>query len=251
VVGRATTVLLLGLAALVAAAGPGRADAVLERGRAVYRARCTVCHGADGAGDGEGAYLVSTPPRNFRRAQFRFVSTWDRVPTDDDLLWTVTHGLRGTQMPAFAALSDADRRAVVAVVKSFAERPWTIGPSRPPDADGFPGSGVIVVPPEPPDARTNRARAAMLFADACAPCHGPAGRGDGRDDLVDADGRPIRARDFTLGVFKGDPSPAALYRRIVGGIPGTPMPANPWAYGDDAWYLVHWVRSLGPPPPAP
>jgi hypothetical protein len=50
-----------------------------------------------------------------------------------------------------------------------------------------------------------------------------------------------------VGVFKGDSSPEGLYRRIVLGIPGTPMPANDWAYGDDAWYLVRHVLSLRRP----
>ena len=221
-------------------------DAVLARGRALYRERCILCHGATGAGDGEAAYLMLRPPRDFRTARYRFVSTWEHVPTDDDLLRTITRGLPGSQMPSFAALPEADRRALVEAVKAFAERPWTVSASRQPGADGTPGSGVIVVPPEPADARTNRERAEYLFREACAPCHGATGRGDGRTDLVDADGRPIRPRDFTRGVFKGDPSPEGLYRRVVAGVPGTPMPANEWAYGDDAWYLVRWVLSLGP-----
>jgi cytochrome c oxidase cbb3-type subunit 2 len=225
----------------------GRADDdLLARGRVVYRERCILCHGATGGGDGEAVYMLVAPPRNFRAGEFRFVSTWERLPTDDDLLHTVTRGLPGSQMPSYAVLPEGDRRALVAVVKSFAERPWTIGPSRAPRPDGTAGSGVIEVPTEPADSRTNRARAEYLFREACAPCHGIAGRGDGRTDLVDTAGHPIRPRDFTRGVFKGDPSPAALYRRIVAGIPGTPMPSNEWAYGDDAWYLVRWVLSLGP-----
>jgi mono/diheme cytochrome c family protein len=239
--------------ALIAMTGPAAGsrvdDDVLARGRVVYRERCILCHGESGGGDGDAAYLLVAPPRNLRAGQFRFVSTWERVPTDDDLFGVITRGLPGSQMPTFAALPEADRRALVAVVKSFADRPWTIAPSRAPGADGTPGTGVVVVPPEPPDARTNRARGEYLFREGCAPCHGATGQGDGRRDLVDGDGHPIRPRDFTRGVFKGDPAPSALYRRIILGLPGTPMPSNDWAYGDDAWYVVRYVLSLGPETP--
>jgi cytochrome c oxidase cbb3-type subunit 2 len=219
-------------------------DDALARGRVLYAARCAICHGADGRGDGDGAYLLIRPPRNFRAARFRFVSTWEHMPTDDDLLGTITRGLPGSQMPSFAALPEGDRHALVAAVKAFADVPWTIVPSRPPGADGTPGRGIVVVPPEPPDAGTNLARGAELYRDACATCHGADGRGEARPDLVDEDGRPVRSRDFVLGWFKGDPSPEAIYRRIMLGVPGTPMPSNDWAYGDDGWYLVRYVLSL-------
>lgn len=247
---RAVAAALVG--ALVVGATPAAAgtdDSLLERGRAVYRERCILCHGPTGGGDGEARYLLLAPPRDFRTGVYRFASTWDGVPTDDDVFGVVTRGMPGSQMPSFATLPEADRRALVTAVKAFAGRPMNVPPSRAPGADGTPGAGVVIVPPEPADAATNRARGRELFVEGCAPCHGATGRGDGRTDLVDAAGAPIRARDLTLGVFKGDPSPAALYRRIVAGIPGTPMPANDWAYGDDAWYLVRYVLSLGPARP--
>jgi cytochrome c oxidase cbb3-type subunit I/II len=243
---RSWTGAALVVAGFAAAAVPCRGDEeLLARGRAVYGEQCILCHGKDGRGDGDAAYLLVVPPRDFHAGRFRFVSTWERVPSDDDLLRAITYGLPGTQMPSHTALSEEDRRALVAVVKSLAEKPWTIQPSRSPGTDGTPGTGVVVVPPEPADARTNHARAEELFREACATCHGATGHGDGRTDLVTDEGYRIRPRDFTRGVFKGDASPAGLYRRIVIGIPGTPMPSNDWAYGDDAWYLVYYVLSLG------
>jgi hypothetical protein len=35
-----------------------------------------------------------------------------------------------------------------------------------------------------------------------------------------------------------------VYRRIVAGLPGSPMPMSPFIYGEDAWHLTHFVLSL-------
>jgi mono/diheme cytochrome c family protein len=228
-----------------AAAEPAPGDE-LERGRALFARQCAACHGAEGRGDGEAAYLLYPKPRDLRAARYRLVSTWEGVPTDDDLFRTITRGIPGSAMPSWGHLPEADRRALVAVVKSLAERPLAVAPAAPP-TDGAPGRGPIAVPPEPADAATNQARAEELFAGACASCHGATGKGDVPQELTDAEGRPIRPRDLTSGVFKGDPSPEHLYRRLMAGMPGTPMPASDWAFGDDGWYLVRYVLSLSSP----
>src|SRR5262249_8997466 len=142
---------------------------------AIYAQHCAPCHGADGRGDGPGAYLLVTPPRDFHRAQYRLVSTWERTPTDDDLFAAITRGLPGTPMPSWSPLPDPARRALVALLKTFADPPWTAAPSGAPAPDVTGRAGVIVVPPEPADARTNHTRAYTLFRDACAPCHGATG----------------------------------------------------------------------------
>ncbi len=113
-----------------------------------------------------------------------------------------------------------------------------------PAADGSGGEGIIQVPKAPPFDAAARARALELYKDACASCHGDTARGDGTQEQKDDEGFPTRPRDLTAGVFKGSPDPIALYRHIVAGIPGSPMPMSDWAYGDDAWHLVNYVRSL-------
>jgi mono/diheme cytochrome c family protein len=61
----------------------------------------------------------------------------------------------------------------------------------------------------------------------CGQCHGPQGRGDGpsADELTDDWDQPIRAYDFTRGYYKNGSTPADLYRTLVTGLSGTPMPA--------------------------
>ena len=233
----ATAILALGGVAL---AGPD-----IERGRALYERQCAACHGVAGRGDGPAAYLLFPKPRNFARGTYRFVSTWEHVPTDDDLLAVITRGIPGSSMPAWGHLPESDRHALVAYVKSLSNRDFTIVPTSAPVPDeGTPGTGVLMPPAE---GEYDPARGRELFADACASCHGPEGKGDGDQPLVDADGWPIRPRDLTSGVFKSAPTPEQLYRRIILGIPGTPMPVNDWAWGQDGWHLVRFVLSLSSP----
>jgi mono/diheme cytochrome c family protein len=218
-------------------------DELLAEGRRVYGRRCAACHGTRGQGDGPAAYLLYPKPRNFHRGPFRFVSSWVAEPTDEDLFRVISRGIPGSAMPSWAHLTEHKRWALVHYVKSLGEYPIEL-------ADGETlerGEGRIRVPVEPANTAGSIAQGAEFFRETCVKCHGPAGKGDGKSafTLEDDDGVPIRPRDLTTGVFKGPRAPADLYRRIIAGIPGTPMPDHGDTYlGDDAWHLVHFVMSL-------
>ncbi|MBI2544533.1 MAG: c-type cytochrome [Candidatus Rokubacteria bacterium] len=216
---------------------------LLALGKRVYEKQCAACHGGDGRGEGEAAYLLYPKPRDFTAGKYALVSTWDRVPTDEDLFRTISRGMPGSAMPSWGHLSEEERWGLVHYVKSFTEKPWTVPASADPKSEGAMGQGVVRVPPEPPFTPEARARALERYADACASCHGKTGRGDGTEVQKDDKGYPTRPRDLTLGVFKGSHDPATLYRRIVAGMPGSPMPMSDWAFGEDAWHLVHLIRS--------
>jgi mono/diheme cytochrome c family protein len=83
-----------------AAINPIPADpASIERGRLIYLANCSGCHGTDGTGEGA---VSGYPPADLARV----------VPaaTDGVLAYRITNGLAGTPMPGFAtALSENDR----------------------------------------------------------------------------------------------------------------------------------------------
>ncbi len=83
-----------------------------------------------------------------------------------------------------------------------------------------------------------------LYVETCAPCHGPSGRGDGPQELVDELGRRIHARNLTSGEFRGGAETEELFKRIRCGMPGTPMPAQEQLSDEDIWQLVHYVRDL-------
>ncbi len=117
---------------------------------------------------------------------------------------------------------------------------------------------------------------------ACSKCHGNDGKGDGQTTDYDewtkewtlrANIQPtdvkaqvpliargalppkvIRPRNFHEGVFRGGKEPEDLYRRIILGVDGTPMPAATMKSGSvevgltekDVWDLVNYIKSLAP-----
>jgi mono/diheme cytochrome c family protein len=215
---------------------------VLNSGKKVYDQQCAPCHGLDGRGEGTAAYLLYPRPRDFVGSQYRLVSTWERVPTDEDLYYTISRGIPGSAMPSWSHLPEESRWALVHYIKSFAAKPLQASTS---ESTG--GKGVVKVPPEPAYNAEAQTRANMMFVQACAPCHGLTGKGDGVQQQFDDKGYPTRPRDLTQGIFKGGPEPQQIYRRIIAGLPGSPMPMSDWAYGDDAWHLAHFVLSMSSP----
>lgn len=238
-----TALIALSLTA-AAATKPPPSRALLSLGKETYAEECAVCHGADGRGRGIAADLLDIKPRDFVTAKYRLVSTWERIPTDEDLFNTITRGIPGTAMPSWEYLPERQRWALAYYVKSFAETPITVKPQKRPGPDWSGGEGVVYVPPEPLYDTVVSKRARELYDDGCASCHGATGKGDGVEVQVDEEGFPTRPKDLTVGVFKGSPDPESLYRRILVGMPGTPMPSSDWAQGKDAWDLVHYVLSL-------
>jgi mono/diheme cytochrome c family protein len=213
-------------------------------GKKTFEKECTACHGAAGNGEGDASYLLYPRPRDFTSGQFRIISTWDNVPTDEDLFRTISRGMPGSAMPSWAHLPEETRWGLVHYVKSFSRHPLKVNANHEPDQFGSGGTGMIVPATEPPYDAAAQARARELFAKGCAPCHGATARGDGAQKQVDSKGYPTRPRDLTLGVFKGSPDSESVYRRIVGGLPGSPMPQNGYLQGADAWALTHFVRAL-------
>jgi mono/diheme cytochrome c family protein len=212
----------------------------------LYERHCAFCHGPEGRGDGPAAGRLPTPPADFTSANFKLRSTRSgAMPTDDDLLGTITRGVPGTGMPSFAALSADERNRLVASVKELS-RPREGGPSY---FETRPVPRPIRVPPGPRATPALVARGRKLYRElSCASCHGEEGRGNGSSaaELKDYAGRSLHPTDFTLGILKGGADARQLYLRIATGLNGTPMAE----YGDDVvtptdrWALVEYLRSL-------
>ena len=213
-------------------------DADASAGKPLYLRECSGCHGERGDGGGPAADFVDPRPRDFTKRVFKLRTTPSgQPPATADLLHTIERGIPGTAMPPFAFLSSDERRQIAAYVLRLAD--LLDEPEPNPVAD--PGAAPTTTP-------DTIAHGKQMYQDAgCASCHGDLGKGDGPSaaELKDTDGRPIQARDFTVGVFRGGGDPRDLYYRIATGMDGTPMPA----YGEvlekaDLWAVVGYIASL-------
>lgn len=245
--------------------------AVLDRGYHVYQRRCVQCHGSSGDGGGPVATSLYPRPRDYRKGIFKFGSTpFGTKPVRADLILTVQRGISGTSMPAFHLLPKEEIEAVIDYVLALTHRgelesqlttevasadeyeedilkdALTLIQDRWSQADQavyYPLSVEPVFTAE----HVAAGRKAFLTK-GCAQCHGEDGRGQTAENLKgdrqDAWGYPTRAADLTSGMLRGGSRPIDVYRRIYGGINGTPMPAFNITLKDEPetlWNLVAYV----------
>jgi cytochrome c oxidase cbb3-type subunit I/II len=246
---RASLLAAAALAALAVATAARADDVLVSEGREVYERYCAGCHGMQGDGHGPAAEMLLVKPRDFTKGVFKFRSTpAGTLPTDDDLMRTITRGLARTSMPEWSLLPERERRALVAYVKTFV-----------PDWSARGAGAVVVVPPLPAAVGTpaSIARGKEVYGLLeCATCHGDTGMGDGPSARAlppDTWGNPQKPFNFTKGRLKSGADPQDVYRTFMTGLNGTAMPS----YGDifaspdgesikdgDAWALVSFVLSL-------
>lgn len=217
----------------------------VESGRAIYEKWCAECHGIEGAGDGPAAEYMLPRPRDFVQARYQVRTTGSgELPTDEDLMRTLEVGMPGTTMPAWPNLSDAQRRDVIAYIKTFS-RFFENADPQPVEFASDPGGGEEALASGEAAYRTLE----------CWKCHGDSGRGSGQSTPTLEDWRdlPIRAADLTEPWnFNGGGTPAMIYRRMLTGLDGTPMPAYSDAVAsgvvstDELWHVAHYVASLAP-----
>lgn len=227
-----------------------RSEEWIEYGKNVYQRRCLGCHGEAGDGNGPAAaFIPNDRPRDFTLAVFKFrLTPSGSLPTDGDLLRTLTRGLRGTAMPTWHNLPEKDRLAVIQYIKyelaadrSDPQNPYFYFVEEPPEAPIY-----IGLPPPPSEMIV--ARGKQVWGEAkCWECHGDSGQGDGEkaDELKDDFGHPIPPANLTTGQFKSGSAVEDIFRTMSTGLSGTPMPS----YSDslpeeDRWALSYYVVTL-------
>jgi cytochrome c oxidase cbb3-type subunit I/II len=226
-----------------------RSEEWIAHGKEVYERRCLGCHGANGDGNGPAAtFLYNQRPRNFNNAVFKFRLTKESIPTDGDLLRTISRGVRGTAMPPWYDLPINDRLAVIqyikyvlAVDRSDPAKPYAFFTEEPPSAPLYIGR-----PPPPTQQLLDRGKEVWEQA-KCWECHGKTGKGDGEKaaGLKDDEEFTMVPADLTLGQFKSGPAVEDIYRTITTGMSGTPMPSYRDSFPDeDRWALSYYVFSL-------
>ena len=192
------------------------------KGRYVFQKNCVDCHGSTGRGNGPWAAELDVKPRNFRTGLFKFRTTpYGKLPVNDDLRRTIRSGISGTAMPVFSHLLDDEVDALILYLQNLS-RSWS---------DETLHSAPLTIPAVPEwfssvaELSSHAVRGRTRFAELCAVCHGPTGKGDGPGglQLVDAWEQPIRPANLSAPHHKSGDSPRDLYRTIATGMNGTPM----------------------------
>ncbi len=243
----------------------------LKHGQRVYLKRCVQCHGVSGDGNGPVARHMYPRPRDYTRGIFKFTSTvYGARPRRDDLMATLRRGVLGTSMPAFNLLPSKDLEAVADYVLVLAQRgelefqltteasnsdeldpdyvPELVSDVRVRWTEAESGLTQPLTPqPELTSERVALGREAFLTK-GCSKCHGDDGRGHTKDNIgKDSWGHATRAADLTSGMLRGGHDPVDVYRRIMNGINGTPMPGFRSALEKEPetiWNLVSYVLSV-------
>ncbi|MCH8011740.1 MAG: cytochrome c [Candidatus Marinimicrobia bacterium] len=212
----------------------------LKIGQQVYDQNCVVCHGPNGDGNGKEAHRFETKPGNFTRGEYKFKSTYPgSLPFSSDLYHSITNGVRGTAMLAQLHLTDEQRWAVVEYIKTFSGR--------------FEGKAIsmneAIVVPDPPGRTTELiSSGGQLYRDAgCVKCHGESGKGDGpsANELRDSQGNSVLMPDLTKMPRKMGDKPEDIYRLLVTGMEGTPMPSYYDVLDESQlWAVVYYLESI-------
>ncbi|HLC41717.1 MAG TPA: c-type cytochrome [Methylomirabilota bacterium] len=228
---------------------------MVQVGREIYTMACAACHGDSGKGDGSVGSTLSPnrapQPRDFTSGLFKLRSTPSgQLPTTADLLRTVTEGIRSRGgpltiglsgyriMPSFRHMPEEQRMEIVEYIKSLNKGFWARHEVK-----------MVPIPAAPPMTTDRIGRGKQLYADAeCLACHGASGRGDGPSapTLKDQNELPIVATDLTQpSRFKNKSTPQDVFRTLMTGLAGTPMPSYADSLEpDQAWDLVYYVLSL-------
>ena len=238
-------------------------EKLLAKGKELYAGNCAPCHGDTGNGAGLAARFLFPKPRNFREAKFRLVSTTNRIPSDDDLMYVLSRGMPGSAMFPFENLSQSDRQALVAYVRQlmrggveerFRKSADELGETvdlaelaQHIDRMTKPAATIELPPTWPVSGDESIARGRDLYLKQCAGCHGTTGKGDGAQEQRDDDGTPTSPRDYTRGIFKGGRDRERLYARIFLGMPGGPMPSSTNYSFEQIADMVHFIQALSDP----
>ena len=198
----------------------------------VYQARCAVCHGRDGKGDGPLAAELTPAPRNFVTAAYHIRSTLPgSPPIDTDIIGSIARGMGDTAMGRFQAIGVQTLEDLAAHLRTFAPEAFST------ESKTIPMSGM---PMEPADVLQAKGR--QVYDEAgCADCHGKFRRGDGPGgrNLRGEGGRPAFATDLNKRwQIRGGGASSDMYRTITAGMPGTAMDAYVDKLSEDQRWAV-------------
>lgn len=226
----------------------GADEKTIAKGKKVFQSFCIVCHGEKGDGKGligivhrvqKRGNVQNTYPRDFTTAVFRFRTTSTGcLPTDDDLLRTVSNGIPRSYMPSHQDVPLDDRKAVIEYIKTFSKR-WQ---------EEKACKSIAVKKPAFVGSADSIQKGKKLYKEMkCWECHGEQGRGDGTkaDQLKDDWGDRIFPFDFTTGATKMGFAPENVFTAYSTGLDGAGMPSFEDSLSEeDRWHIVSYTLVL-------
>ena len=93
-------------------------DELLRKGRELYAANCSSCHGETGLGDGPAGLTLTPKPRNFHQK-----SGWTNGAKLSEIYRTLEEGIARSGMASFSYIPPYDRFALAHTVRSFQDNP--------------------------------------------------------------------------------------------------------------------------------
>ncbi|HMI31887.1 MAG TPA: c-type cytochrome, partial [Candidatus Limnocylindrales bacterium] len=215
-------------------------EAQRESGKKLYLKNCSQCHGEKGDGEGYAAPHLRPRPRNFTMGKFKVRTTPNgALPTHQDLINIIRHGMPYTSMPAWPNLADQEVSDLAYFITTFS--PDFSNPENAPK--------LVPLPSAPKSTKESIELGKKLYEEnGCVKCHGTVGRADGPSapTLVDDWGHPIRPADLALSwTFRGGPSREDIFRTLSTGLNGTPMPSFLEALTpEQRWAITDFIASL-------
>ena len=200
---------------------PRSQEAIALRQGGLRRGAASAAMAPKGDGNGSAATFLTVRPRNFTTGTFKFRSTPSgSLPTDGDLLRTITDGVRGTAMPTWHELPEKDRLAVLQYVKyvlavdrSDPKQPYAFFSEEQPQASGRDRRAAAADP-----GAAGQGQGALAGGQVRAvPRRTGEGNGQSAIGLKDDWGFPIRPANLTTGLFKSGPSVKDIFRTISTG----------------------------------
>ncbi|QWR78713.1 c-type cytochrome [Candidatus Magnetomonas plexicatena] len=231
------------------AASVGADDgADVKLGEKIYTHRCMPCHGKKGDGNGAVGVLrkqelsgrvLEIRPRDFTLGLYRFRTTSSGcLPTDDDLLATITNGVPRSFMTSLKDLPLEERKALRAYIKTFSSR----------FAEDQSCDAIKTVKPPWVGSPDSVIQGKTIYKNMkCWECHGETGKGDGTksNDIKDDWGFPILPFNFLTGELKRGSTPEAIYMTFTSGLDGTGMPSYEDTLNEEKrWHLVSYTLKL-------
>ncbi|MBD3419642.1 MAG: c-type cytochrome [Chitinivibrionales bacterium] len=207
-------------------------------GKQIYTTYCSSCHGMELDGEGKIAALLDPLPRNFTKHQF-VAAYAQRFKT------SIKKGIAGTAMPPWEnILADEEIDRTVEYIESISKKDkakfvrYDVSMPQPgnPERRDFRDQGLLI---KEPDHRKGE----DSFQKFCASCHGKLANGKGPNayDLEHPLPRNLLNSQFLEQDFITD---ERLYRSILLGVPGTPMPPHDHLRDQTILNIIAYIREI-------